>query len=239
MLKNLSAVIVATRSGRRLRTPIPMLPFGDTTVLGRTLRAYLDAGVGEVIVVLGHRGEEIRASLGEVGDRVSIVQAPTGEEPYADLLRLGMERLSPSTKAFAVGRGDQPLLSPELLEELSTAYSATKGKILVPTWQGSIGHPVYFDASLAGDFRRLEAPAETWDVIRAHADQVEDREVQYAAVVQGIEDREDYHEALRGAGLPVPEPSRREEPAAVSTNGAASTNGTPENGPLGAASFGD
>jgi CTP:molybdopterin cytidylyltransferase MocA len=232
MLKNLSAVIIAARSGRRLRTPISMLPFGDTTVLGRTLRAYLEAKVSEIIVVLGYRGEEIRASLGDVGNKVSIVQAPTDDEPYAGLLRLGVERISTSAKAFAIGRGDQPLLSPELLEELSTAYAATKGKILVPTWQGSVGHPVLFDAALAGDFRRLEPPAETWDIIRAHAEHAEDREVQYAAVVQGIEDREDYFEALRGAGLPVPEPAAREEPAGISGNS------TPGNGPLGSASFG-
>jgi molybdenum cofactor cytidylyltransferase len=220
MMKNLSAIIVAARSGRRLRTPIPMLPFGDTTVLGRTLRAYIDAKFSEIIVVLGYRGEEIRASLGDLAGKLVTVQAPAGDEPYADLLRLGVERLSGTAKAFAIGRGDQPLLGKEILDELGTAYAATKGKILVPTWQGSIGQPVFFDVSFAGDFRRLAAPAETWDVIRAHAEQVEDREVQYTAVTQGIEDRDDYFDALRCAGLPVPEPARRPEPTEIAVTSA-------------------
>lgn len=232
MMKNLSAVIVAARSGRRLRTPIPMLPFGDTTVLGRTLRAYLDARFTEIVVVLGHRGEEIRASLGDLAAKVVTVQAPGGDEPYADLLRLGVERLSSSTKAFAIGRGDQPLLGKEVLEELGMAFVAAKGKILVPTWQGTLGHPVFFDISFAGDFRRLAAPAETWDIVKTHTEQVEDREVQYTAVIQGIEDRDDYVEALRGAGLPVPEPTPREEPAGIPGNGA------PGEGQLGTVSFG-
>jgi molybdenum cofactor cytidylyltransferase len=237
MMKNLSAVIVAARSGRRLRTPIPMLPFGETTVLGRTLRAYLDAKFTEVIVVLGHRGEEIRASLGDLAAKVVTVQAPAGDEPYADYLRLGVERLSSSAKAFAIGRGDQPLLGKEALEELGTAFVAAKGKILVPTWQGALGHPVFFDVSFAGDFRRLAAPAETWEVIRAHSEQVEDREVQYTSVIQGIEDRDGYIEALRAAGLPVPEPTPREEPAGIAGTGIAG-NGTPGEGPLGPVSFG-
>jgi CTP:molybdopterin cytidylyltransferase MocA len=232
MMKNLSAIIVAARSGRRLRTPIPMLPFGDTTVLGRTLRAYLDAKFSEIIVVLGYRGEEIRASLGDLGSKVVTVQAPNGDEPYADLLRLGAERLSASAKVFAIGRGDQPLLGKEILEVLGAAYAATKGKILVPTWQGLVGHPVFFDVAFAADFRDLAAPAETWDIIKAHAEQVEDREVQYTAVVQGIEDRDDYFDALRCAGLPVPEPAPREEPAGVIGNG------FPEAGPVGSVSFG-
>lgn len=233
MMKNLSAIIVAARSGRRLRTPIPMLPFGDTTVLGRTLRAYLDAQCSEVIVVLGYRGEEIRASLGDLASKVVTVQAPSGDEPYADLLRLGVERLPSTAKAFLIGRGDQPLLGKEIIEDLSKAFAATKGKILVPTWQGSIGHPTFFDLSFAADFRRLAAPAETWDVIRAHADQVEDREVQYTAVVQGIEDRDDYFDALRCAGLPVPEPAPRPEPAENPATG-----GVGEDA-LGTFSFGD
>lgn len=211
MMKNLSAIIVAARSGRRLRTPIPMLPFGDTTVLGRTLRAYLTGQFSEIIVVLGHRGEEIRASLGDLATKALIVQAPGGDEPYADLLRLGVERLSGTAKAFAVGRGDQPLLGKEVIEELITAFAATKGKILVPTWQGTVGQPVFFDVSYAADFRRLAAPAETWDILQAHGAEVTDREVQYAAVAQGIEDRDDYFDALRCAGLPVPEPAPRPE----------------------------
>lgn len=232
MMKNLSAIIVAARSGRRLRTPIPMLPFGDTTVLGRTLRAYLDAKFSEVIVVLGYRGEEIRASLGDLGSKLVTVQAPAGDEPYADLLRLGVERLSGAAKAFAIGRGDQPLLGKEILTELGTAYAATKGKILVPTWQGSVGQPVFFDVSLASDFRRLAAPAEIWDVIKTHAKQVEDREVQYTAVVQGIEDRDDYFDALRCAGLPVPKSAPRPESTEVAGTGA------PGEDPLGTFSFG-
>ncbi len=232
MIKNLSAIIVAARSGRRLRTPIPMLPFGDTTVLGRTLRAYLDARFSEIIVVLGHRGDEIRASLGDLAGKLVTVQAPAGDEPYADLLRLGVERLSGTAKAFAIGRGDQPLLGKEILEELGTAYAATKGKILVPTWQGSVGQPVFFDVSFASDFRRLAAPAEIWDVIKAHAEQVEDREVQYTAVVQGIEDRDDYFDALRCAGLPVPEPAPRPESTEIAGIGASGEDS------LGTASFG-
>jgi molybdenum cofactor cytidylyltransferase len=232
MMKNLSAIIVAARSGRRLRTPIPMLPFGDTTVLGRTLRAYIDARFSEIIVVLGYRGEEIRACLGDLGSKVLTVQAPSGDEPYADLLRLGVERLSGAAKAFAIGRGDQPLLGKEILEELGEACAAAKGKIVIPTWQGSLGHPVFFDVSFAGDFRRLAAPAETWDIIRAHADQVEDREVQYVAVVQGIEDRDDYFDALRRAGLPVPKPAPREEPSEFATID------LPGEGHLGTVSFG-
>jgi molybdenum cofactor cytidylyltransferase len=232
MMKNLSAIIVAARSGRRLRTPIPMLPFGDTTVLGRTLRAYVDAKFSEIIVVLGYRGEEIRASLGDLAGKIVPVQAPAGDEPYADLLRLGVERLSGTAKAFAIGRGDQPLLGKEIIEELGTAYAATKGKILVPTWQGAVGHPVFFDVSFAADFRRLAAPAEIWDVIKAHAKQVEDREVQYIAVTQGIEDRDDYFDALRCARLPVPEPAPRPEPTEIAGGSAGGED------PLGTFSFG-
>ena len=45
--------------------PKQLLPFGDATILERVVDALLSAGVGEVIVVLGHLAEQIRVVLGD------------------------------------------------------------------------------------------------------------------------------------------------------------------------------
>jgi molybdenum cofactor cytidylyltransferase len=217
MMKNLSAVIVASRTQRHLKTPVPLLPFGDTTVLGKTASAYLDAGFAEVILVLGYRGTEIQASLGPLASRLQILIGPIPDEEYGTLVRRGVEKISSGSKAFALGLGDQPLLDKDLLENLADKFAASRSKIMVPVNQGSIGYPLFFDASLAQDFRKTAAGAEPWDVLKAHAGDVLDYAVFHTSVVRHIEDMDDYHEALSIARLPIPEIAPTPEPGSNGT----------------------
>jgi molybdenum cofactor cytidylyltransferase len=210
MIKDLSAVIVGSRSGRHLKTPVPLLPFGEETVLQRTLNAYLTAGFNEIILVQGYRSSEVQASLGTLANKIQFVGSSLPDEDFGTVLRRGIEKLSPSAKAFAVGLGDQPLLTSELVGQLAERFAAGKSKILVPVCQGFLGHPVFFDISLAAEFKKLPAHGETWDVIKAHGTEVLDYGVYHTAVIRHIEDVDDYHDLLRLAGLPVPEPAARE-----------------------------
>ncbi len=227
MMKNLSAVIVASRTQRHLKTPVPLLPFGDTTVLGKTASAYLDAGFSEVILVLGYRGTEIQASLGPLAGKTQILIAPIPDEDFGGLVRRGIEKISSSAKAFAIGVGDQPLLEKDLLENLADKFSASKAKILVPVCQGALGYPVFFDVSLAQEFRRLPAGAETWDVLKAHADEVFDYGTFHTSVARHIEDMDDYHAALAIARLPIPEIA---PPVAPGSNGTSPDTASPGDG---------
>ena len=59
MSQFISAVILAAGSSRRLGRPKQLLPIGETTFLERTVDNILDSSVNEVIVVLGHRAEEM------------------------------------------------------------------------------------------------------------------------------------------------------------------------------------
>jgi len=205
MIKNMSAIVVPSRIGRHLKTPVPLLPFGDTTVLNRTLGAYRAAGFDEIIVVLSYRAADLEASLGADAAAYQVVTSPNPEEEYPGLIRRALERLSPSAKSFALGLGDQPLLDGDLLQGLAQRFVAANRPILVPVWQGHLGHPVFFAASLAEELKQLKPNQDPWDVIKAHAADVHDHHVYHTSVVRHIEDTEDYHDLLTIAGLPIPQ----------------------------------
>jgi molybdenum cofactor cytidylyltransferase len=204
MSKNLSAVVVASRTHRHLKNPVSLLPFGDSTVLGRTLHAYLGGGFSEVLVVISYRAAEVEASLQPLAGRIRVVASPHPDEDFAGLVRRGLEQVSSSSKGIALGLGNQPLLEEELVRDLAAAFVTRKARLMVPVWQGLLGYPIFFDPALAGDFRNLGARGETWDVIKRHAADVTDHQVQYTSVVRYVEDMEDYQELLGLAGLPVP-----------------------------------
>ena len=104
------AIIVGGREARHLRLPKQSLPFGDSTVLGKTIHAYVDAGASEVIVVLGYKAEQIQAALGSLPPNVRFVRNPLFEEGMGTFLRTGVRELPADAKSFLIGLCDQPLL---------------------------------------------------------------------------------------------------------------------------------
>ncbi len=203
MSKNISAVLVATRIQRRLKNPIPMLPFGEKTILRQTIDAYLEAGIGEIAVVVGYRGSEIQESLGSLPGSIRVVTSPDHEEPFHSMFRRGYQALS-SPKGVAVGMGDQALLQGELVAKLAAAFSAGKSRILLPVWSGQIGMPVFMDPSLADEFASMPPHSELWDLLTAHKDEIQEYPTSHRSILRHIEDTEDYYGMLEMAGLPVP-----------------------------------
>ncbi len=234
-MKPIPAILVGGREVRHLRVPKQILPFGETTVLGRTVQAYLDAGVSDVILVLGYKADLIESTLGPLPPKVRIVKNPLFDEGMGSFLRTGVRELPAGAEAFCLGLGDQPILPAELIRELAAAYVESGKKILVPVYQGSLGLPAILHASMAEEILSLPVKGELWDLILRHADDLADHPTGYTAVLRSIEDQDDYHEMLRLAGLPVPEyhpepaePEETEETGATEESGATEATGAAE-----------
>lgn len=214
MTKNISAVLVATRIQRRLKNPIPMLPFGEKTILRQTIDAYLEAGIGEIAVVVGYRGSEIQESLRSLPGSVKVVISPDPEEPFNSMFRRGLQALS-APKGVAVGMGDQALLPGELIARLAAAFSAGKSRILVPVWSGQVGMPVFLQTQLAEELAKMPAGSEIWDLLTTHKEDIGEYPTSHISVLRHIEDMEDYHRMLEMAGHALPQPVEENAAAAA------------------------
>jgi molybdenum cofactor cytidylyltransferase len=199
------AVLIDGRETRHLRVPKQILPFGDTTVTGRTYRTYVEAGFAEILLVLGYKADIVIEELGPLPGNVRVVRNPLHDEGIASYIRAGMREVPSSAAGFCIGFQDQPLLTKELLTEFCDVFAKREKPILLPVYWGSPGLPAFFDRSLHGDVAQL-GPRETlWDLVKRHGDQIFDHPTGYTAVVRSIDDMDDYHEMLRMAGLPIPE----------------------------------
>src|SRR5437588_1011626 len=61
--ESIAAVLLAAGRSRRMGAFKPLLPFGDVSVVEACAANLRAAGVGEVVVVVGHRAAEVRAAL--------------------------------------------------------------------------------------------------------------------------------------------------------------------------------
>ncbi len=148
--------------------------------------AALESGLGPVLVVVGYRGDEVRATL--AGHDVSVIDNPNWEEGIASSLRAVLTELTPLTDVTAVciGLADQPLVSPEAYQ----LVAMVDGEMVVPSYDGQPGNPVKLARSLWTEALELRGDVGARALARGRAVHVDCTDTGSAADVDTLEDLE-------------------------------------------------
>ena len=140
-----AAAVLAAGRGSRLGGDAskPLLEWRGRPLVAWALDAVLESGLAPVVVVVGYRADEVRAT---VGTNAEVVENPEWEEGIASSLRtvLGVMTPDAAVDAVAVGLADQPLVGPEAYRRVA----ATDGELVIPTYAGQPGNPVKLARSL-------------------------------------------------------------------------------------------
>jgi molybdenum cofactor cytidylyltransferase len=145
----LSGVILAAGVSTRMGRPKQLLPLGDRCLLQHVLDEALSSRLDEVILVLGHRAEEIREALRlRPGGPLRVVINPDYASGLSASLRLGLSSVDPRAVAAAVLLGDQPDMTTELIDRMAAAFLGADSPLVRPVYSGSAGrrvpgHPVF------------------------------------------------------------------------------------------------
>ena len=131
----MEAVVLAAGEGRRLRPlterwPKPILPIDGKPVIVTLLGELEAAGVGEVTVVVGHLGEQIRNLLDGFGVRFAEQPGAVGS---ADALRRAVEE--GARAPFVVSVADTVFAPGDLWRFIETwEQSGADGALAPPLW---------------------------------------------------------------------------------------------------------
>ena len=125
----------------------PLLPFGGVSVAEACVAAFRAGGAAEVVVVVGHRGAEVRKALAHLEGLRFAVNELAGSEMGVSVAR-GVAALSEEAEAVLVALVDQPAVPPGEVNRLVEAHGRTGARLVVPEWEGRGGHPVLVDLSL-------------------------------------------------------------------------------------------
>lgn len=150
------AVLLAAGEARRMGgRPKSLLQLGGVPLIRRNLISLSGAGVDEVVVVLGHRAEEIEPAL--LDFPVTIVRNVDYERGQVSSVRSGIAALSDRLDAVVVAMADQPLINSEDITAVIGAFKKRgSASAVVPYVDGVRGNPIVLEAAvrtavLAGD----------------------------------------------------------------------------------------
>ena len=132
----------------------PLLPFGGVSVVEACVASLRAAGACEVVVVVGHRAEEVRVALSHVAGLRFAFNEEAGSEMGVSVAR-GVEALSGEAGAALVALVDHPAVPASEVERLIEARRRSGARLVVPEWRGRGGHPVLVDLAFAGELLTL------------------------------------------------------------------------------------
>jgi CTP:molybdopterin cytidylyltransferase MocA len=152
---SVAAILLAAGRSRRMGAFKPLLPFGSVTVAQCCVSYLLEGGAEHVVVVVGHRREEVRAALKHLP--VSFAVNPAPESEMGESIASGVLELPDETEAILIALVDQPAIPPSVPRALIDEWRRTGARLLVPEHGGRGGHPVLVDGSLRRELLHLDA----------------------------------------------------------------------------------
>src|SRR5437899_1044713 len=129
MTDHFAALVLAAGESRRMGEPKQLLPWGDQTIIEQIVETLLASPVEAVLVVLGHRADEVgakvmfRAARSENGGRlVRTTLNPDYRSGMLGSLQHGIRSLPAETRAAFIVLSDQPQLKASTLQTLRAEF---------------------------------------------------------------------------------------------------------------------
>jgi molybdenum cofactor cytidylyltransferase len=156
-------------------------------MIARVVDNVLSSGARPVVVVTGHRAEEIEAAL--AGRPVAFVRAENYADGLSASLKAGIAALpAEDIEAALVCLGDMPLVTGRMIDAILEAYDPDEGRlIVVPTHQGKPGNPMLWDRRFFAEMGAATGDSGARFLLARHGEHVAEVELDADAVLRDFD----------------------------------------------------
>lgn len=187
-----AVLVLAAGRSTRMGGPNKLLAEAEgAPLVVHAVKAALASQAVEVVVVLGHMADDVRAVVEKsvpARSRVRFVTNPDFAEGLSTSVRTGIGALATTVDAAVVQLGDMPGVGAPLLNRLMAAYSPVEGRsICVPTVGGKRGNPVLWARRFFPEMTKLSGDSGAKHLIGEHADLVCEVEMTGEAAITDID----------------------------------------------------
>jgi CTP:molybdopterin cytidylyltransferase MocA len=202
-LDDISAILLAAGRSRRMGVFKPLLPFGNQTVIECSVRNLQAAGVSDIVVVLGHRAEDIGAHLNAFNLTFTVNPDPDSEMSVS--IARGVDAVRAGARGLLIALVDHPGVPPEVIKAVIGAWR-NGARLVQPEYEGRGGHPVLIDLAYRHELLALDPASGLRSLFAAHREEVRRLPVQSPYVARDMDTWEDYRRLHKDVlGVPPPE----------------------------------
>ena len=190
----IAAILLAAGESTRMGSLKQLLSWDGPTLLEWQAAQLREAGVDDVVIVLGHEATRIAPVAARTGARV-VVNAGY-REGRASSLRCGADAIEDGTGAIIILSVDQPRPG-WIARRLIERWRERHAPLTVPGKSDRRGHPILVDGALLSELRSVtEAGLGLREVMQRHGDDADLVPVDNASLSFDLNTPSDYQRAL-------------------------------------------
>ncbi len=194
----ISSIVLAAGLSTRMGKPKALLDWGGESLISYQVNQLHEAGVGEVIVVLGYRADDISRTMRRLNCRIML--NPRFQHGRAQSLRIGAKAVNRDAESIVIINVDQPRPA-SFIAGLLAAHKP-EAVATQPFHGGHHGHPIVVAGGLRPEL--MEATDEAGGligVLKAHPGQLAEWVVDDDLCHLDLNTPGDYDEARKRFGL--------------------------------------
>lgn len=200
---HITAIVLAAGPSRRMVSHNKLLlDFRGRPLVAHVVETVLAAGLGDVVVVLGHEAHEVRRVLESYP--VTFVHNDRYAEGMGTSIQVGVNSAPPDTSGYMICLADLPLIEPAELQVLTSAFATSfepdARRIIVPYHAGQSGNPVIFQSDFKPEILAHKGPAGCRSIVERHRDSVVAVEMKTNHVLVDVDTLETYENLVSREG---------------------------------------
>lgn len=185
----------SSRMGGQAKAALPLDATGQT-VVGRVVQTLLAAGLPSVAVVAGAHVDAVRAAMPNES-RARVIEHPGWAAGQLSSLLAGLSAVDdPQLEAILVTLVDVPLVRPDSVAAIVSAWRQSRAPIVRPVDGDRHGHPVVFDRAVFDDLRHADVTVGAKAVFAAHASRRLDVPIKDDGAFVDMDTPEEYRKIL-------------------------------------------
>ncbi len=207
-----SAILLAAGVSRRMGTLKALLDWQGRPLIMHQIVALREAGADEVVVVLGHRADELQARIGanrdvyNVGNVRCVINSAYAEGKTTSI-KTGLRGISDDlghTGPILMLNVDQPRSAGLIRKVLDSHNNGDGALITIPACQGKGGHPIAISRTLHDELLEItEATQGIRAVVMRHLHATQRMELGAPELLWDVNTPEQYRAALAESGFTV------------------------------------
>ena len=194
------AILLAAGESTRMRQLKALLPWRGQTLLEHQVSALRKGGADRVVVVLGHRADDLRPLL-KGKDGVSWILNPDYLQGKTTSIRAGLSVLDcPTLDVILLLNVDQPRDAADVARVLEV-HRAHGYAITVPEYRGKGGHPIALSAALLPELLEIDEDTQGIKaVVRRRPESVQRLPLDNPGILLDLNTPEQYQAAVAATG---------------------------------------
>lgn len=171
MVFKIGLIILAAGAATRMGRPKQLLSYQGRSLILHAVEVALASMSQPIIVVLGAYLEQIKPEL--MPKAVQVVENSQWQEGMSSSIRAGISMLlktNPKLDAVIISLADQPLVSPQIFNQLIQSYQETQKVIVASKYNETTGVPALFSNALFPELMQLEGDKGAKALIQKYID---------------------------------------------------------------------